>query len=59
MFRSRREREFPAVQPKADLRDGRRLEVSAGRAPGIADDTQLNLVLLSSPAPGSQLNTAP
>jgi hypothetical protein len=40
-------------------RDGRRLEVSAGPAPGIADDTQFNLVLLSSPEPGSQLNTAP
>jgi hypothetical protein len=40
-------------------RNGRRLEVSAGPAPGIADDTQLNLVLLPSPEPGSQLNTAP
>lgn len=40
-------------------RDGRRLEVSAGPAPGIADDTQFNLVLLTSLEPGRQLNTAP
>lgn len=40
-------------------RDGRRLEVSAGPTPGIADDTQFNLVLLASLEPGSQLNTAP
>jgi hypothetical protein len=40
-------------------RDGRRLEVSAGPAPGIADDTQFNLVLLASLEPGRQLNTAP
>jgi hypothetical protein len=40
-------------------RDGRRLEVSAGPAPGIADDTQFNLVLLASVEPGRQLNTAP
>jgi hypothetical protein len=40
-------------------RDGRRLEISAGPAPGIADDTQFNLVLLASVEPGRQLNTAP
>jgi len=39
--------------------DGRRLEVSAGPAPRIADDTQFNLVLLASLEPDSQLNTAP
>jgi hypothetical protein len=40
-------------------RDGRRLEISAGPAPAIADDTQFNLVLLASVEPGRQLNTAP
>lgn len=40
-------------------RDGRRLEVSAGPAPGIADDTQFNLVLLESLEPGRELSTAP
>ncbi len=40
-------------------RDGRRLEISAGPAPGIADDTQFNLVMLANVGPGRQLNTAP
>jgi hypothetical protein len=40
-------------------RDGRRLEISAGPAPAIADDTQFNLVLLASLEPGSELNTVP
>jgi hypothetical protein len=40
-------------------REGQRLEVSAGPAPGIPDDTQYNLVLLSSLEPGQDVNTVP
>jgi hypothetical protein len=39
--------------------EGQRLEVTAGPAPGIPDDTQYNLVLLSSLEPGRAVNTAP
>jgi hypothetical protein len=40
-------------------REGRRLEVSAGPAPAIPDDTQFNLVLLPDLEPGRTLDTAP
>jgi hypothetical protein len=40
-------------------REGQRLEVTAGPAPGIPDDTQYNLVLLASLEPGRDVNTVP